>query len=284
MRRGLSFAEVLERLLAGRWIAGERVSDAVRRTKELNAIHTGAIINCLGEDFDDKQEAASAVFTYLQLMSEIKKSKLDASISVKLTQLGLRISKGLALRNLERISNRARKLGIFVWIDMESPDAIDDTLSIYESQARKRGVGITLQARMKRSDRDMRKLLRKRAVIRLVKGSYKDIARYAFENQDKTDQSFVALMRMLFKGAKEFTIATHDPKMIDEAYSLNRVYRRKTTFAFLNGVRNAYSERLAMSGNRIAVYVPFGSRWVDYAYRRFKEFSNVKLIVGSVVH
>jgi proline dehydrogenase len=280
MQRRTSISGVFEKILVGRWIAGERMIDAVRRAKDLDALHAGTLINYLGEDLAEKQEVADATFTYLQLLNEIKKSKLNAGISLKPTQLGLKVSRTLAVRNLEKIANRARKLGIFVWLDMESPGTIDDTIFIYESQVRKKGIGMTLQARLKRSEKDLKRLLRKRAVVRLVKGAYGGTARYAFETKEKTDQNFAAMMRLLFKGSKEFSIATHDKKMIEEALSLNRVYRRKVTIAMLNGVKRKYSEGLSMSGNRVAIYVPFGSKWLDYSFRRFAELDKALLFLS----
>ena len=190
----------VERVFAGKWVAGATVKDALRRAKELNALRISAIINFLGEDFKDKKEATDAVFTYLQLMNEIKKNKIDASVSVKVTQLGLEVSREFARKNFERIANRARRHGIFLWLDMEAPDTIDDTISIYESQVRRRGVGIALQARMKRSEKDLRRLLRKKAVVRLVKGAYKGSAKSAFDTKEKVDRNFALLMLSLFKG------------------------------------------------------------------------------------
>lgn len=283
MSTEFSFGGVFEKIFAGKWIAGARISDALKRAKELNASHTGAILNCLGEEFEDQQYVSEAVFTYLQLIKEMRKNKVDASISVKATQLGLNIGKGLAGRNYAKIANFARKHGVFVWLDMESPETIDSIISVYETQVRKGGVGIALQARMRRSEKDLRRLLRKKAIIRLVKGAYKGSSKIAFQTKKEVDENYARLMRNLFKNSKEFTIATHDSRLISEAIVLNRSCRRKVTYAMLNGIRNRYAEELVMSGNHVAVYVPFGSRWSDYAYRRFKERSNTMLILRSLL-
>ncbi len=279
---GSFMGDVAERIFAGRWIAGPRIADAIRRAKAINSAKMSVIINYLGEDFEDRKEVSSAVFTYLQVIKEIKRSRLDASISLKPTQIGLKISGALARRNLEKIARQGRKQGVFVWIDMEAQDTIDDTISLYESQVEQGGVGIVLQAKMKRSKKDLRRLIKKNAVVRLVKGAYSGGTKAFLDTHEKVDQNFMALSRMLFKGSKEFTIATHDSRLIDEALLMNRAHRRKVTFAMLNGIRNRYAETLALSGNRVALYVPFGSRWVDYSYRRLREMGSLLLVLRSL--
>jgi proline dehydrogenase len=271
-----------ERIFAGRWIAGPRIVDAVRKSKELNAARMSAIINYLGEDFIDRKEVSSAVFTYLLAIKEIKKNRLDASISIKPTQMGLKISNDLARKNIERIARQGRKQGVFVWLDMEAPETIDDTISLYESQVFRGGVGLVIQAKMKRSEKDLKRLLKKKAVVRLVKGAYSGPAKAFFDSRDKIDRNFLLLARMLFRNSKEFTIATHDSKLIDEAMAMNRAHRRKVTFAMLNGIRNRYAATLALSGNRVAIYMPFGSRWFDYSLRRLKEKGSLLLVLRSL--
>lgn len=276
-------SEVGERLLAGRWIAGPRIFDAIRRAKALNALGMSAIINYMGEEFTNMRDVSEAVATQLRLVRTIRKNGIDASLTVKMTQLGLRISKKLAKRNYDRIVALARKNSVFVWLDAESQDTVEDAISIYEGQVRRRGVGIAVQSYLKRSEGNVRGLLKRRAVIRLVKGAYKESAKIAFGTKKETTKNYAVLMRHLFKAAKEFTIATHDSVLIDEAMTLNRSYRRKVTYAMLNGIRNNYAARLASQGNSVAIYVPFGTRWVEFSYRRLREASHLLLVLRSLL-
>ncbi len=272
-----------ERIFAGRWIAGPTAKHAMRRTRELNELGKSAIINCMGEEFIDKRDIAEAMAINLQLVKAISKNKLDASISLKITQLGLRASKKLATRNYGKIVSAARKSGIFVWLDAEKEDTIEDAIRIYESQMKRGGVGIAVQAYLKRSEKNMERLRRRKAIVRLVKGAYKESKSIAFQSREEVEENFLKLMRILFKDFREFTIATHDSDLIDEAMELNRVYRRKVTYAMLNGIRNNYATRLAENGNRVAIYVPFGTRWIEYSLRRLSEMEHVVLVARSLL-
>jgi proline dehydrogenase len=270
VRTGLE--NFLENALAGRWVAGARVKDAIARVEELNAHKEGAVINYLGEDFSEKGDVAETVSAYQRLIVEMAHGGVDSGISLKMTQLGLGIGRGMARRNFESIANMARRQGVFTWLDMEAHGMVDATISVYERQLRKKGgVGICLQAYLKRTEQDLRRLVEKGAVIRLVKGAYAENGRIAFTDRKEIDANYVRLMNYLFRNAKEFTIATHDRRILDQAMLLNRSYRRKVTYGMLDGIRDGYAERLAGLGNRVSVYVPFGRRWTGYAYRRFRE-------------
>ena len=90
-------------------------------------------------------------------------------------------------------------------------------------------------------------------------------------------------MLYLFKNARAFTLATHDSNMIENGLRLNKKYKKEVTYAMLNGIRNDYAKSLAERGERIAIYIPFGPKWIDYAYRRMRERGHVSLIMRSLI-
>jgi proline dehydrogenase len=272
--------DALEKVVAGRWIAGAQIRDAIARAEELNSRRESAAINYLGEGFTEKGDVAETVARYQRLIREIAHSGVDASISLKMTQLGLGIGRGLARRNYESLANLARRHGIFTWLDMEAYGTVDAALSVYERQLRKRGaVGICLQANLRRTEQDIRRLVEKGAVIRLVRGGYKENARVAFVKRKEVTDNYVGLMNYLFRNCGEFTIATHDRGIIGEAMNLNRSYRRKVTYGMSNGVGGRYAGELAGLGNRVSVYVPFGRRWKGYAYMKFSERGPLAMVL-----
>ncbi len=279
----MSVTGTIERIFAGRWIAGPEMGDALRRAKRLNDLGISAIINHIGEELTDRTRIADAIAINLRLIREIKKAKVDASISLKLTQLGLRVSNATARRNYNKIVAFARKRGVFVWIDAESADTIPGAISIYERQARRGGVGMTVQAYLRDSPRNLERLLRRGAVVRLVKGAYSEAGRTAFADRKEVTANYAMLMRELFARSGEFTIATHDSSLIAEAMLLNRSSRRKVTYAMLNGIRNGYAADLAAQGQRVSIYVPFGTRWLEYSLRRLREESHLMLVLRSLL-
>lgn len=69
-------------------------------------------------------------------------------------------------------------------------------------------------------------------------------------------------------------MATHDPAMIDGI--LDHLKGRagaasKFEFQMLYGVRRDLQERLARTGYRVRLYVPFGDAWYPYFMRRLAE-------------
>lgn len=271
----------IEKLLAGRWVAGHHPSDALERTKYFNSKRMGTLINFLGEDITNPKDVDVAVNTYMNLVYNISKRKLNASLSMKPTQLGLSIDYKLMEFNYLKIVEYAKEKRVFVWLDMEEPEFISQTIKAYLKGLRFGNSGICLQSYLKRSARDLQTLQSSRAVIRLVKGAYNINKNAGFDSKDGINENYTLLMEKLFEKSNSFMIATHDNKIIDMAISLNKKYKRNVTYSMLNGIRNSYAIRLVKSGNKVALYVPFGSDWIGYSLRRLREQGHLLLIIRS---
>ena len=279
----MTIGGIVEKLFAGRWIAGAEISDAIATAKRFNKERISGLINYLGESFNEKANVERTIAVYAKLIDEIYLSKIDSAISVKPTQLGLLIGKGYTKKNYARIVRLARKRRMFVWLDMEEHRYVDDTISLYRSQQKRNGMtGLCIQAYLRRSGDDAMRLVKSGAVIRLVKGAYKEGERIAYQDRKTVTANYLKLMSYLFRNSGEFMIATHDTAMIREALLLNRSYRRKVSYAMLNGIRNKYLVELAGMGNRSVVYIPFGERWFDYSVRRLREEGHLSLILRSL--
>ncbi len=273
----------LERLVAGKWIAGPSIRDSIRRSKELNALKITAIINYLGEEFTSEEDIEDTVITYQKLILEIHKHKVNADISVKASQLGLRVSSKKFVSNYSKIVSLARKNKVFVWLDMETAADVDATVSAYKSQLKAGGhVGICIQSYLKRSASDIKSLSRLGAVIRLVKGAYSSDTRTAFRSRQEKTANYKMLMEYMFLHSNDFVIATHDQSMVSLAKRLHSSHHKNFQYAMLNGIRGNLAKQLAGDGWRVEVYVPFGTRWLSYSYRRLKEASNLSLVLKSI--
>lgn len=273
----------IEKAIAGRWISGSTIQDAITDSKEFNSKGIKTIINYLGESFTNDYEIAEAVDTYMRLIRYIAENGINADISVKPTQLGLLKDADTLKSNYSKIVAEARKAKIFVWLDMEEADYVDATIQLYLSELDGAGVGICMQSYLKRSEDDIRKILQKGSVIRLVKGAYSSTKNKSFNTREAVTSNYSKLMGMLFSQGAGFTLGTHDIKMIKEAQALNKEYRRDVTYAMLKGINNKYLLGLSKSGNKVAVYLPFGKRWLAYSYRRLKEAGHIKLILKSLM-
>jgi len=267
-----------------RWIAGETPGDAIASAKKKNRAGLGAIINFLGEHVRDKIEAQENVDKNIKLLSDIEKEKVNASISLKLTSLGLLIDKRLCLSNVEKIASVASSKNIFVWIDMENSPYTEDTIDIYLDIFTKFGnAGIAIQANLKRSENDVRRITAEGGMIRLVKGAYSEKKDIAFFRRGEVTKNFSKLMGFLFYKSASFAIATHDEQLINEAIEVNKVHKKRLEFQMLMGVREELKRQLVSKGFNVVDYIPYGNRWLPYTIRRLSERkSNILLIMRSI--
>ncbi len=272
----------LEKALAGRWIAGYYPEDAINRTKLFNSKKISTIINFLGENLIEAPEVRASVGIYRDLIKKISAERLDACISLKPTQIGLSLSYKLMLSNYLDIVRDARQRNIMVWLDMEDSQYVDATIKAYKSAAKLENTGICTQAYLRRSANDVENLIKLNARIRLVKGAYKVEKNLTFGSHRAVSHNYMQLAEMLLEGSDNFMLATHDTRIIENAIKMNRKYKRKVTYAMLNGIRNSYAKYLAYHGHRVAVYVPFGGEWISYGYRRLREQGHLTLILRSL--
>jgi proline dehydrogenase len=272
----------LEKLFAGRWIAGYYPRDALERTKLFNSFGISTLINYLGEDVSKKEQISEAVSTYTDLIQGIRNEKLKAQISIKPTQIGLADNYKLFLSNYLKIVKSAKENGVFVWLDMESPARVDDIIKAYKNAIKYGNTGICIQAYLKRSKYDVKDLMKHKAKIRLVKGAYQIKGDVVLSSKREVNSNYISIMKMLFEQSNDFMIATHDSRIIEEGINLNKKYHKRVTYAMLNGIRNKYAKYLANHKKDMAVYVPFGKDWVGFGYRRLVEQRHISLIVRSL--
>ena len=122
----------LARRLASRFVAGENIDSAVVAVRELNGRGIAASLDLLGESVTKAEEARTCAVTVAQMLERIAVEKLDCNVSVKLTQMGLDLDRGLCVENMRRILDRGRDVGISVRIDMESSEHTQRTLHLFE--------------------------------------------------------------------------------------------------------------------------------------------------------
>ncbi len=269
------------RRVARRFIAGDTLEEAVQVVKKLNADGLAVTLDYLGESVQSAQDASEAVDQYIHILDTIASHNLQASVSLKLTQLGLNIAEDICLANLRRIVEHARQVGNHVTIDMESHEYTDATLRIFYELHRSFGrdhIGTVIQAYLYRSEQDMAALKAEGAFVRLCKGAYKEPPEIAFPRKADVDANFIKLMKDFVEGAATtgayLGVATHDTRIIDtmRTYAASAgIARDHFEFQMLYGIRSDLQRRLAQEGYTMRVYVPFGTRWYPYFMRRLAE-------------
>jgi len=267
---------------AKQWIAGETRNDALRVAKDSYKNRRHAIINKLGEYHTSKNQIRKTVNDYQSIVSSFRRWKIRGAISVKPTQVGLSISQKECFRNLEKIISSARKAHVFFWLDMEASDHTDETIELYNSFfSRYERLGLALQANLKRTEDDLTDLIQNGAKIRLVKGAYRENSRIAYKSKEKVDKNYVKLMKKLFKDGNEFGIATHDSVLIEKAVRLSKTYPKKFEFQMLKGIRDEIKDDLVKKKFVVSDYIPYGTNWLPYSFRRIKERKRNILLLGS---
>ncbi len=261
---------------AMRYIAGENIDDAERSVREINSKGMSATIDVLGENVNTKDEAIESKRAAKEVIEMMRQNHLDANLSIKLTQFGLNIDQDFCFDNVREVIYLAKKYENFVRIDMEDSATTDATLKMYR-RLREEGyenTGVVIQAYMRRSEDDVKRLIEMNASVRLVKGIYIEPESIAFKGKDEIRKNFVRLLNLLIDGKCRVAIATHDDNLIDAAYGLiNKLSPEpgKYEFQMLLGVRSDLRDKIVADGHRLRVYVPFGKHWYAYSIRRFKE-------------
>jgi proline dehydrogenase len=132
------------------------MEDALLAAKNCNIKGQKAILNCLGEDYTEEERITQSVKEYSTLLKRLYSDEVEGCISIKPSQLGLSLSYDLCLKNLKVIIGKAKDLGLFTWIEMESSKYTDDTLAIYlELINYYRNAGIVLQSTLRRNASDL---------------------------------------------------------------------------------------------------------------------------------
>lgn len=273
-RRAL-FSLPFSRRAARRFVAGDSHREALDVAAELNASGLRVTLDLLGESVHDRDEARAAADEYRRSLDLIESSPARATISLKLTQLGLDIDTDFCADNLRGIVEHAKRLGNFVRIDMEGSEYTQRTLDIfYDTFSSFRNVGVVIQSYLKRSEGDVDRLVSLGAPVRLCKGAYQEPASVAFQDKADVDANYVHLMKKLLDGGAPTAIATHDERMIDATLEHIATVRPEDgmfEFQMLYGVRRELQRRLVDNGLPLRIYLPYGSQWYSYFMRRMAE-------------
>jgi proline dehydrogenase len=279
----------ISRTLVHRFVAGESVHDAVDVTRTLSAQGLTVSLDHLGEDTRDAATATAAVAAYQQLVGLLHAEGLAASaeVSVKLSALGQALDQQMALENARLICVAARESATTVTIDMEDHTTTDSTLRILnELRADFPSTGAVIQASLRRSEEDCTMLAAPGSRVRLCKGAYQEPATVAWQTREEVRRAFVRCLRVLVAGRAYPMVATHDPKLISATRSMLHELAPELPheYQMLYGIRANEQLRLVGAGERVRVYVPFGTQWYSYLVRRMAERpANLGLVLRAVV-
>lgn len=263
------------RRVVDRFVSGEELEDGLDAVKKVNSEGAIATLDHLGEEVSEPGEAIAATEVYLDALDLIKDNGVDTNVSVKPTQVGLKIDQQLCQDNFAKIIERANKRHNFVRMDMEGSDCTQETLDVFKSLRNRYGnVGIVIQSYLYRSEQDVDEVLQLGGRIRLCKGAYKEPKEIAFPKKQQVDENFVKLMEKMLLSGIYHGIATHDEKLIKETKEFaqkKNIPKENFEFQLLYGIRTELRHQLVRDGYNVRVYIPFGRQWYPYFMRRLAE-------------
>lgn len=270
-----------------RFVAGETLDEALQVTGTLNLEGFAVALDYLGENTTNTAEAAAATKEALAALDGIHSHGARAYLSVKLTQLGLDLGEHLVLDSARHLLERAQQHDLFIRVDMEGSSYTARTLELCTALHREfPQLGVVIQAYLYRSEADLHALVEQGIQVRLVKGAYAEPPHIAFRRKRDTDRNYLRLLAYLLRQGTYPAIATHDPRIIDEAVRVAaHVGRAARDFEFqmLFGVRRDLQHALVKAGYGVRIYLPYGKQWYPYLTRRIAERpANVLFITGSL--
>lgn len=265
------------KLGAKRFISGETLEETAIKVKELNNEGLLVTLDHVGESVSTREEAIEAANEAMEIFEIIDKYNLNSNVSVKLTQLGLKIDSDLCYDNMDKIVAKAKEHNNFVRIDIEDSPVIDITIDIFKRVLEKYGkehVGLVVQSYLYRTEKDVEELGELGASLRIVKGAYKEPKEVAFPLKKDVDDNYNKIVAIHLKKGLKTAIASHDENIINETKRFvkeNNIPNELFEFQMLYGVRNGLQRDLVKEGYQVRVYTPYGQQWYPYYSRRIAE-------------
>jgi proline dehydrogenase len=272
--------ELFNLLLRGarRYIGGVNLAECTDTIENLNAQGICATADYMGESTRDEAKAKAETHHFIELIHAIQKKGLHCSVSLDLSHIGLSIDQATALANTRLIAVATRHANLELMISMEGSERTEQILDTHRKLcAEFNHIGITVQARMKRTPDDLTDLLKLPGRIRLVKGAYEEIADVAHPRPSAgLDTAYRTLAARLIESQHLCSIATHDLQQIDWAHALieqrcGAARPAYVEFETLVGLGPAACARTLALGYPTRQYVVYGQEWFLYVCHRIAE-------------
>lgn len=272
-------------IFSKRYISGQTIDDAVRESKKLNQNGIMVTVDLLGEYIHELDEASEYKKEYIELIQRFTAEKINGNFSVKPSMFGLLLDSEVCYQNLYEIVSEATRHNSFVKIDMEDSACTSIELALFRRLKTQfpTGVGIVLQAYLKRTMNDMKDLLDLNAPqaplnFRLCKGIYIEKEEIAYQKRQEIRQHYLDNLEFMFQNKIYVGIATHDKYLIEKAYEMIRaldIANDQYEFQMLYGVAPKLRASIIANKHRMRVYIPYGKQWFNYSTRRLKENPNM---------
>jgi len=229
------------------------MGSAIERAKQFNAKGMPVSINFISQPPQDKAKANYITTTYLQLVREISRLGIDASVHLRLDQLGSAISPQEALENLNSILAVSSKYGVFVWCELSEPSR---EFAMLENLKETKELGLSLT-----NIED--------GIIYSKKGrrfgSIKVSCRGKHDGEKEAKSDPMGSIEQIAGNAKSLVLLEPKESSVAKLMKKGGKYRKSLIFEFQLGYAENRLGKLLKKGTPISVFVPFGKDWASYA-------------------
>lgn len=262
-----------------RFMPGETIDDALGAAVALQVLGIATIYTKVGEALTELSQAQDVTDHHLELLARIRSSEIDGEISVKPTQLGLDIDEDACFAHLRTLAGAAEAQGSYLWIDMEGSAYVDRTLDLYQRlRANHPRTGVCLQAYLRRTAKDVERLLPLNPAIRLVKGAYDEPKAVAFQSKREVDANYLGIAVTLLRESRNrqlrIGLGTHDVDLVQQIAShagAAGIPKQAFEVQMLYAVRAKEQRALARAGFRVQTLIAYGPAWYRWYMGRLAE-------------
>ncbi len=296
--------------MARQFIVGEDPQDALKGLRSITENGCAFTVDILGEAALSENEARHYQKSYLQILdvlhdqvpiwNGIENIRQPLNVSVKLSSIYSQIDPAAFDHTVAQLKDRllpvfrrAKELGIFINLDMESHAHKAITLEVFRQILTDPGMsgyslaGIAMQAYLRDCEQDVQDLIAwgkqtgKYFTIRLVKGAYWDyeVVHAAqknwpcpvFVHKSDTDASFERIIRLMLENHKTAgtAVASHNVRSIvcamETAKSLG-LSPEDIEFQALYGMAEPIKQAVKGLGYQVREYAPVGALLPGMAY------------------
>lgn len=194
------------------YVAGTTAADALELARELHERGVGSSIDRFGELVEDVAVAERVGSGYLALADACADLPDETWLAIDLSHIGLDVDPQGCVARLAAIAERlppGRRIQVGAE-DHKRADAVPSCVSAVADKGLADHLGATVQANLRRSPRDLERLVEAGVHVRLVKGAYVEPLDRALPYGEATDVTYVRLAHRLAEAGAQFSLATHD--------------------------------------------------------------------------
>jgi proline dehydrogenase len=152
-------------------------------------------------------------------------------------------------------------------------------------------LGICLQAYLRRTAADVRRLLPLHPHIRMVKGAYDEPDAIAYRSRAEVDASYLAQCVVILTDGRDragrLGLGTHDVRLIEQVAATAEaagIGREAYEVEMLYGIRADQQQRLAAAGYPTRTLIAYGEFWYPWYVRRLAERpANVAFVLRQLL-